>query len=322
MTFDMSAFRTEYPWEGEYLTLKNGVRMHYLDEGKGDPLVMVHGNPTWSFYFRNLVKGLSGSYRTIVPDHVGCGLSDKPGDDQYDYVLEQRVNDLETLLEARGVTENITLVLHDWGGMIGLAFATRHPERIKRIVVLNTAGFGLPEGRKLPWQIALVRFLPFFVVPVRGFNAFSRGANASCSVRPGRMTDTIKAAYLAPHDSWKNRISVQRFVEDIPLAPGHRSYGIVKNVSDKLGQFSKVPLMICWGRKDFCFDDHFLAEWKRRLPHGEVHEFLDAGHYVLEDAHEEILPLIQAFLAKNPLSATAAKEGADAKETPVAQAQA
>ena len=302
VTFDIAPYRELYPWQGQHLDVGNGVRMHYLDEGRGEPLVMLHGNPTWSFYWRNLVKGLSGTHRTIVPDHVGCGLSDKPGDDKYEYVLERRVKDLEALLDHLGVTKDITLVLHDWGGMIGMAFATRHPERIKRLVVLNTAGFGLPEGRKLPWQISVVRHLPFFAVPVRGFNAFSRGANLTCSTRPGRMTDAVKRAYLAPYDSWENRIAVQRFVEDIPLKEGDRSWPLVKEVSDRLEQFRSVPLMICWGGKDFVFDDHFLAEWRRRLSNAEVHTFPDAGHYVLEDAHEEILPLIRDFLARHPLT--------------------
>jgi haloalkane dehalogenase len=269
---------------------------------------MVHGNPTWSFYFRNLVKGLSGAYRTIVPDHVGCGLSDKPPDALYDYVLERRVDDLEALLDHCGVTRDITLLMHDWGGMIGLAFATRHPGRIKRLIVLNTAGFGLPPGRELPWQVAVVRKLPLSSVLTRGLNAFSRGANLTCSVRPGRMTDAVKRAYLLPHDSWANRISVQRFVEDIPLAPGDRSYDVVKNVSDNLGQFANVPLLVCWGMKDYVFDAHFLAEWRRRLPHGEVHAFADAGHYVLEDAHEEILPLVKDFLVRHPLAERAAAD--------------
>src|SRR5580698_4397338 len=107
MTFDMTPFRALYPWDGRYLDVGDGVRMHYLDEGAGEPLVMLHGNPTWSFYWRHLVRGLSPSYRTIVPDHVGCGLSDKPGDDRYDYVLDRRVDDLERLLDDRGVTSDI-----------------------------------------------------------------------------------------------------------------------------------------------------------------------------------------------------------------------
>ncbi len=301
VTFDITPYRALYPWQGQRLDVGNGVQMHYLDEGKGDPLVMLHGNPTWSFYWRNLVSGLSGSHRTIVPDHIGCGLSDKPGDDRYEYVLERRVKDLEALLDHLNITRDITLVLHDWGGMIGLAFATRHPERVKRLVVFNTAGFGLPPGKKLPWQISVVRHLPFFSLPVRGLNAFSRGANLTCSTRAGAMTDTVKRAYLAPYDSWEHRIAVQRFVEDIPLKPGDRSWSMVQEVSDRLGQFSKVPLLICWGGKDFVFDDQFLAEWRRRLPTAEVHTFPDAGHYVLEDAHQEILPLVRDFLDRHPL---------------------
>lgn len=300
-TFDIAPFRPLYPWEGHQLDVGRGVRMHYLDEGEGDPLVMLHGNPTWSFYWRHLVRGLSPSYRTVVPDHVGCGLSDKPGDDRYEYVLERRVSNLETLLQSLGITRDITLVVHDWGGMIGLAFATRHPDRVKRLVVLNTAGFGLPPGRRLPWQIAAVRYAPFFPVPVRAWNAFSRGANRLCSTRPGGLTPLEKRAYLAPYDSWKHRIAVQRFVEDIPLRSGDRSFDVVDRVSRELGQFAKVPVLICWGRRDFVFDDAFLGEWTRRLPHAEVHAFADAGHYVLEDAHERILPLVGDFLARHPL---------------------
>jgi pimeloyl-ACP methyl ester carboxylesterase len=304
-TFDIRPFRALYPWQGHQLDVGGGVRMHYLDEGAGDPLVMVHGNPTWSFYWRHLIAGLSPSYRTIVPDHIGCGLSDKPGDDRYEYVLDRRVDDLECLLDSLGVTKDITLVLHDWGGMIGLAFATRHPDRVKRLVVFNTAGFGLPPGRRLPWQIGVVRHLPLFPVPVRAFNAFSRGANRLCSTRPGGMSPLVRRAYLAPYDSWENRIAVQRFVEDIPLQPGDRSFPVVDRVSRELGQFAHTPLLICWGRRDFVFDDAFLAEWTRRLPHAEVHPFADAGHYVLEDAHERILPLVAGFLERHPLAAAA-----------------
>src|SRR5512137_1165151 len=120
-----------YPFAGHYLDL-DGLRLHYLDEGSGEPVVMLHGNPTWSFYYRNLVLALRDKYRCIVPDHIGCGMSDKPGDDRYDYTLQSRVDDLEALLDSLGVTNGITLVVHDWGGMIGMAYATRHPERIKR----------------------------------------------------------------------------------------------------------------------------------------------------------------------------------------------
>ncbi len=115
-----------YPFRGHFLDLQ-GIRLHYLDEGRGEPVVMVHGNPTWSFYYRELVKALRDDYRVVVPDHVGCGLSDKPDDDRYDYTLDRRVADLEALLDHLGLTSDLTLVLHDWGGMIGMAYASRHP---------------------------------------------------------------------------------------------------------------------------------------------------------------------------------------------------
>jgi len=304
---DLTPFRSEYPWTPSFLERpgRDGrtLKLSYLDEGAGDPLVFVHGNPTWSFYWRRLVADLSADHRCIALDHIGMGLSDKPDDAGYDYTLRSRVDDLEALLDARGVTERITLVLHDWGGMIGLAFAQRHPDRIARLVLLNTAGFFLPSSGELPWQLKLIKGLPF-AVPVRGFNAFVRGALIQCSTRPGRLTPAIKQAYLAPYDSWANRIAVHRFVQDIPLAPGHPAWDIVQGVSENLEQWRGTPVQIFWGMKDFVFDKHFLAEWRVRLPDAEFHTWDDCGHYVLEDAHEEILPRVRGFLAAHPLNGT------------------
>src|SRR5262249_61254450 len=127
-----------------------------LDEGTGDPVVMVHGNPTWSFYFRDLVKSLRGTHRVVVPDHVGCGLSDKPDDARYAYTLRRRVDDLERLLDHLGLRDRLTLVLHDWGGMIGMAYASRYPERIRRLVILNTAAFLLPAGESFARPVLAV----------------------------------------------------------------------------------------------------------------------------------------------------------------------
>lgn len=304
--FDLAPYRELYPWQGHRLDVGGGVRMHYLDEGAGEPLVMLHGNPTWSFYYRNVIRAFSGRYRTIVPDHVGCGLSDKPGDDRYEYVLERRVADLDRLIDHLSLGDDLTLVAHDWGGMIGLVWAMRNLDRVKRLALFNTAGFGLPPGRILPWQIGVIRHLPRFSFPIRGLNAFVRGALHSCSVRPGRLTPQVKAAYLAPYDSWANRIAVQRFVEDIPLAPGDRSFALVDQVSSQLGRLAKIPVFIGWGAQDFVFDDHFLAAWRQKVPHAEVHRVADAGHFVLEDAHEELLPLLAHFLDRNPVREPAA----------------
>ena len=288
-----------YPFESHFLDL-NGLKYHYLDEGSGDPVVMVHGNPSWSFYYRNLVSALKESYRTIVPDHIGCGLSDKPDDSDYPYTLKQRVDDLEALLDNLDIRKNITLVVHDWGGMIGMAYATRHPDRIARLVILNTGAFHLPKMKKLPLSLKICRDTPLGPFLVQGFNAFARGA-AMVGCKRNPMKAELKDAYCSPYDSWNNRRATIRFVQDIPLNPGDPGYDIVSGVEAGLEQFSDRPMTICWGEKDFVFDGHFLAEWQRRFPKAEVHTFADCGHYILEDAADEVIPIIKEFLTGNPL---------------------
>ena len=289
-----------YPFESHWFD-RSGLRLHYLDEGRGDPVVMVHGNPSWSIYYRNLAIALRDRYRVVVPDHIGCGLSDKPGDDRYTYTLKSRVDDLEALLDSLGFTKNVTLVLHDWGGMIGMAWADRHPERVARIVVLNTAAFRMPSAKKLPGALALGRDSSAGAFLIRGFNAFARGAAmVGCKRHP--MSNELRDAYCAPYNSWQNRIATLRFVQDIPLAPGDAAYDIVKGVEERLEQFRRVPMFIGWGLKDFVFDGTFLAEWERHFPEAEVHRYADCGHYVLEDAAEELVPAIRAFLDGHPIS--------------------
>ena len=288
-----------YPFQGAYLDL-NGHRLHYIDEGKGETLVMLHGNPTWSFYYRNLIKAFRDRYRVIVPDHIGCGKSDKPAADAYPYTLRQRVSDLEALLEKLGVKDNITLVVHDWGGMIGMTFATLHPEKIKRLVILNTGAFHLPKTKPMPWSLRFCRLPGIGPMLVRGANGFSRAAVSWCATRKP-LTPEIAHGYLAPYNNWENRVAVLRFVQDIPLAPGDEGYDLVSKVEENIGQFRKVPTLICWGDRDFVFDHHFLAQWTKYLPEAELHRFPDAGHYVLEDAGEEIIGLIGTFLKKHPI---------------------
>jgi acyl-CoA synthetase (AMP-forming)/AMP-acid ligase II/pimeloyl-ACP methyl ester carboxylesterase len=300
------------PGDSHFLSLA-GLRYHYIDAGQGDAVVMLHGNPTWSYYYRNVVRSLRDDYRCIVPDHIGCGLSDKPDDSRYDYTLSRRVDDLEALLDHLNLTTNLTLILHDWGGMIGMAYASRHPERVKRLVILNTAAFLLPAGKRLPWSLWACRNTPLGPWLVRGLNLFSRiAARWAATRRP--LTDDVRAAYLAPYDSWHNRIAVLRFVQDIPLKPGDRSYALVHEVQEGLPRFQDVPVLICWGDRDFVFDHHFLAEWQRRLPLAEVHRFVDAGHYVLEDAGDEIIPLIRSFLQTNPLGPGNGEKGVGNRE--------
>ncbi len=296
----MASYRRDlYPFVGSRLDL-DGLSLHYLDEGRGDPVLMLHGNPTWSFFYRNLVLGLRGQCRTIVPDHMGCGFSDRPGDDRYEFSLARRVQDLESLTAHLHLAARVTLVLHDWGGMIGMAWAVRHPECIARLVVLNTAAFHLPPTRKLPPSLWMCRNTKLDDFLIRRSGLFCRMVTRWGCCRP--MPAAVREGYLSPHDSPARRLAHLRFVQDIPLQPGDRSYALVSDVQERLPSFRGTPTLICWGEKDFVFDRHFLAVWHQMLPGAEIHRFPNAGHLVLEDAGEEILPLVRQFLQRHPVS--------------------
>lgn len=259
---------------------------------------MIHGNPTWSFYFRKLVKALSPKFRTIVPDHMGCGLSDKPDARQYDFRLKSRINDLDDLLDHLHINEKITLVLHDWGGMIGMAYALRHPERIHRFIIMNTAAFLPPDGKKLPLSLRLVRNIKPLAVPgVLGFNLFARGALFAASYQ--KLSKDVQSGLLAPYNNWNNRIATLKFVQDIPVKKKDPSYPLVKYVDENLHKLSHIPMLICWGEHDFVFDTDYLLEWQRRFPDATLKIFSDAGHYVLEDAAERIIPRVRSFLIED-----------------------
>lgn len=288
--------QTLYPFEAHYLDL-DGLRYHYVDEGprtRSHAVVMLHGNPSWSFYYRELIKALRADVRTIAPDHIGCGRSDKPDDHHYRYTLAQRVADLDRLLTHLAL-ERITLVVHDWGGMIGMAWATQHAALIDRVVVMNSAAFPLPRDKTLPTTLKLARLPGLGDLLVRGLNLFSRAAVRFCVTRQP-MPPEVARGYLAPYDSWAARIAVHRFVQDIPLTSHDSAHPLLEQTTAKLDQLRDKPMLICWGLQDFVFDHHFLTEWERRFPAAQVHRFEDAGHYVLEDAREEIISAVRQFI--------------------------
>lgn len=291
----------DYPFNPQRIEIRPNIWMSYLDEGPrdGEVIVMLHGNPSWSYYWRKLVSGLSDRYRCIVPDHIGMGLSDKPGDDAYRYTLGTRVDDLATLLERLDITGRVSLAVHDWGGMIGFGWAMRDCSRIARMVVLNTAAFPLPEEKPVPWQLKLGRDSSFGALIIRGLNAFSGGASYMGVSK--RMSSEVRAAYVAPYDSWANRIATLRFVQDIPLAPGDPAWALVEQTGQRLSELADRPAMLIWGLRDFVFDAHFLRGFEQRLPNAETLIFDDAGHYVLEDKASLIVPRVRKFLDAHPL---------------------
>ena len=270
-------------------------KYHYLDEGRGETLLMLHGNPTWSFYYRNLILEFKKSYRCVVPDHMGMGKSDKP--QFYPYKLSQHIDNLAALVCELSL-KDITLVVHDWGGAIGMGFAIRYPKKVKRLILFNTAAF---LSEKIPIRLSLCRIPGLGSLAIRGFNAFALAATTMACKNRDRMKDEVKAGYLAPYNNYSNRIGNLRFVQDIPMSSVHPSYSLVKEIEENLGQFANLPVMIVWGEKDFVFNRHFLKKWTEIYPHAVVHRISDAGHYVVEDAYERIIPLMGSFLQRNPL---------------------
>ncbi len=291
----------DYPFAPQRFEVRPGIAMSFLDEGPrdGEVVVMLHGNPSWSYYWRHLVLALRGRYRCIVPDHIGMGLSDKPSDEKYTYTLQSRIDDLEALLAHLDVGDKLTLAVHDWGGMIGFGWALRHVARVKRLVILNTAAFPLPAAKQMPWQLKLGRDSRLGALAIRGFNAFAAGAAKQGVVTP--MPTDVRRAYLAPYDSWRHRIATLRFVQDIPLDARDRAWALVEEAGRRLGEFADRPSFIGWGLQDFVFDRHFLEVFVRALPSSEVQAFEDAGHYVLEDKRQLLVTAIRDFLAAHPL---------------------
>ena len=283
-------FKELYPFESNFLD-RDGLKYHYIDEGEGDPIVMVHGNPTWSFYYRELIKSFSGTHRVVVPDHIGCGFSDKPQD--YDYCLKNHIDNLEALIESLDL-DKITLVVHDWGGAIGSGYAVRHPEKISKIVVFNTAAFLLPD---IPFRIRVCRIPLLGALAVRGFNAFAGAAVSMACKNKAKMTPAVKDGFLRPYNNWANRIATHRFVLDIPLKPSHPTWDTMVEIQEKLSLFKDTPVLVCWGMKDFCFSKVFLDKWREVWPHADYHCYEDAGHYVILDKEDEVIQEMNRFLS-------------------------
>ena len=284
-----------YPFQTGSFRTPSGPRMSYVDEGpRGDEAVlMLHGNPTWSFYYRDLVRELSAAIRCVAPDHVGMGLSEKPG--SYDYRLASRIADIEALADGLGL-RRIHLVLHDWGGAIGFGLAARSPGRVGRIVILNSAAF--PSDR-IPRRIALCRVPVVGEFIVRGLNGFAEPATWM-AMASRRLTWEERRGYLFPYNSWANRVGVHRFIRDIPLEKGHPSRRLLEEISEGLPRLSSNEKMLLWGGRDFCFDDTFLSRWLEIFPDARVERFEQAGHYVLEDAGADARARIRDFLTKSP----------------------
>jgi len=189
----------------------------------------------------------------------------------------------------------ISLIVHDWGGMIGLAWALDNPDRVDKLVITNTAGFFLPDKKRFPFVLWLIKYMKWVAVPaILGLNLFSVGALYLGAKT--RLPSRVKKGLTAPYNCWKNRIATLKFVQDIPLDHTDRSWDVVDHVDRHLTRIHPDQVLFLWGAKDFVFDTCFLDEFLRRLPGAQYHVFEDAGHYLFEDKKEQTYDFIYRFL--------------------------
>ena len=290
-----------YPFAEHYCQI-GSQRLHYLDEYTGNgshaevpTLLLVHGNPTWSFHWRQLILAHRDHYRCVAPDHLGCGYSDlqpRP------LRLEDHIENLLALIAELDL-QKVTLVAQDWGGAIGLGALQQQKSRFERIVLLNTGAF---KPWFIPWRIGVCRWPVFGKLALQGANAFSRAALRMTLARSRRLEPSVEAAYLAPYDSWQRRAAVYQFVQDIPLSPKHPTWDTLAEIEASLPDLGDLPSLLVWGMQDWCFTPECLVKFQHYWPQSHVKRIEDAGHWVMEDAPDEVLASLADFL-----NATSAK---------------
>lgn len=293
--FKSANWQALYPFSSQWFRLPSG-RMHYIDESLGDSnshdtLLFVHGNPTWSFHWRELIVALKDRYRCIAVDHLGCGLSDKPAET---FQLADRIAHLTQFVDEMHL-DRVTLVAQDWGGAIGLGALLARRERFRRIVLFNTGAF---PPWFVPWRIAVGKFLILGKLGVQGLNLFSQAALRMTLSRKRQLEPAVAGGYLAPYDSWCHRRAVYDFVADIPRSPRHPTWQTLEAIEAGLSSLSDLPILLVWGMKDWCFTPECLEKFIAAWPEAEVHRLADVGHWVVEDAAEESQRIVGEFLER------------------------
>ncbi|MCP2044999.1 alpha/beta fold hydrolase [Pontibacter sp. HSC-36F09] len=277
--------RILYPFTHHTVQLQTG-QMHYVDEGQGEPIVFVHGTPTWSFVWRQQIKALSRTHRCIAPDHLGFGLSDKPVD--FSYTPEAHAQNLEQLIDQLQL-KDITLVVHDFGGPIGLNYALRHPENVKRLVILNTWMWSLENEKQM------MKISGFLNGSVGQFLYLNLGFSARMLLPKGyhqkrHLSKDVHHHYLKPLNNSRNRIGTWHFA--VALKEAGPWFASLWKQREKL---RAIPKLILWGEKDNLLPLHLLDKWQQAFPEAEVKR-LEAGHFVQEEKGGEITDMIKHFI--------------------------
>jgi haloalkane dehalogenase len=290
----MSVYRTPaerfadlpgYPFEPRWLD-QDGLRMHYLDQGEGDPVLCLHGEPTWSFLYRRMIPGLAAVARVVAPDYFGFGRSDKPTEVGW-YTFDRHCASIVRLVEELDL-RGLTLVVQDWGGPIGLRLAVEQPERVARLVILNT---GVDAGR--PASETWLRFRE--IVRASGAD-FQPGRLIRRGVARG-LADEVVAAYDAPFPTPESKAGTLAFPEHVPTEPEHPNTAPMMAIRESLASWEK-PALVLFGDSDPVFRPEVAHAISRLIPGALPAEFVpNASHFVQEDAGEEIAARIVKFLA-------------------------
>jgi haloalkane dehalogenase len=289
-------FEGTFPYTPHYEDV-NGFAMHFVDEGIGEPMVLVHGDPTWGYLYRKFIPRLSSHNRCVVPDHMGMGKSRTP-QEPYPYRLRHHVANLDALMLGLNL-HNLTLVLHDWGGPVGLGFATRHPHRIKRLVLMNTWAFAPWPTGSFPRLLELIRSEKGekFVLDKNGY---LQPALLGTTHHPENLTETVLRAYRAPYPTPESRLALLCWSRDIPVSERDPSWEEMKRIEKGLAQFRAIPVLLVWGMRDPVLPPSVLRIWQSIYPQATTHEIDDASHFLQEDAPERVVTCIEEFLTANP----------------------
>ena len=281
----------------------NGWRMHYVDEGSGDPVVLLHGNPAWGYLYREVIPPLlAAGHRVIVPDMIGFGLSEKPTR-EHAHSLDGHIANLTALLRQLNL-QRITLVCHDWGGPTGLGFALSNPQRVRALVVMSTWAWPLPpadfHARVFPWRMMHAPLVGPYLL---GRHAALAGRGIYLSVVDrDKFRRSAQAAYEAVLPDPADRLLTWAWPRWIPLDDTARGLKRFEWLERGLSQ-ATWPTMIIWGREDEVFDAHtFAARFKQMLPHAEGPHLVTGRHFLQEDSGPEIGRLVADFMQRLPES--------------------
>lgn len=284
-------FEGTFPFEARYRQVSDDVRLHYVEEGSGAPVLMLHGNPTWSYLYRRFIRPVAAAgFRAMAVDHMGFGRSDRPAGHER-YTLRSHVDNLLAFIRGLDLRD-LTLVMQDWGGPIGFGAAVEEPDRVARLVIMNTGVGVFPSGTPMPFhepfkQRGLGEMLAL------GGNMFVEAMFGG--MRPENATPLVAEAYRAPFPDYYSRVPILAFARDVPVGQDHPTAPYIAEIVAEIPKLER-PTLVAWGMRDRVFPPMLLEFWRSVYPHAEVLELPEGRHYIQEDEPEAITDRLIRFL--------------------------